>query len=218
LKRVPTKIRDSRLPNLSKVRQPVTTNDLKTDKNHKVIKSIALSGINMSKRNDKDMSEDSDEERERQKKQHKDLKKPRKSSNSWPVKRGDIDPVAFSHQIELAFAAIKNRQSSKPLNPEEVQNHLNAIGATVSNRGAFRRLKKNSSKVPPPKGPEVQESVAPEGQTPEGTTNHGTGRVLKVRSKRKRSEVKSEPDSESSKNTKETIEKVKNLRNRGINR
>ena len=116
------------------------------------------------------------------------------------MKRGDIDPVTFSHQIELAFTAIKNRQSNKPLKPEEVQKHLNAIGASVSNKGAPRRPKKNSSKVLPSAGPEVQESVAPEGQVPEGTTNHGTGRVPKIRNKRKRSEikVKSEPDSDSS--------------------
>ena len=75
LKRDPNKIRDSWLPNLSKVRQPVKTNDLKADKNHKVLKGVALSGINMGKPNDKDMSENSDEERERQKNQHKNLNK-----------------------------------------------------------------------------------------------------------------------------------------------
>ena len=104
------------------------TNDLKVDKNHKVLKRAALSGNNMGRRNDKDMSENSDEERESRKNQHKDLNKKCKSSKSWQVKRGDIDPIAFSHQIELAFTAIKNRQSNKPLKPEEVQKHLNAIG------------------------------------------------------------------------------------------
>ena len=130
------------------------------------------------------------------------------------MKRGDIDPVAFSHQIELAFTAIKNRQSNKPLKPEEVQKHLNAIGASVSNKRAPRRPKKNSSKVLPSAGPEVRESVALEGQVPEGTTNHDTGRVLKVRNKRKRSEVKvkSEPDSESSESLK--IPKKRSKRSR----
>ena len=112
--------------------------------------------------------------------------------------------MAFSHEIELAFTSIKNRQSNKPLTPEEVQKHLNAISASVSNKGALRRPKKNSSKVQPSAGPEGQESVAPEGQVPEGTTNHGTRKAVKVRNKRKRSEVKvkSKPESESSESRK----------------
>ena len=168
-KRDPNKIKESRLPNLSKVRQPMKTNDLKVDKIHKDLKRAALSGNKIWRRNDKDMSENSNEERERRKNQPKNLKQKSKSSKSWQVKRGDIDPVAFSHQIELAFTAIKNRQSNKPLKPEEVQKHLNAIGASVSNKRAPRRPKKNSSKVLPSAGPEVRESVALEGQVPEGS-------------------------------------------------
>ena len=146
------------------------------------------------------MSENSDEERERLKNQHKCLRTKSKSSKSWPVKRGDIDPAAFSNQIELTFAALKKQPIDTPLKPEEVQKHLNAIVATVSKRGASKRQKKTSSNILPSADPEGHESVAPEDQEPEGTTNHGTRKVLKVRSKRKRSEVKikSEPDSESS--------------------
>ena len=145
------------------------TNDLKVDKIHKDLKRAALSGNKIWRRNDKDMSENSNEERERRKNQPKNLKQKPKSSKSWQVKRGDIDPVAFSHQIELAFTAIKNQQSNKPLKPEEVQKHLNAIGASVRNKRAPRRPKKNSSKVLPSAGPEVRESVALEGQVPEGS-------------------------------------------------
>ena len=61
--RAPNKIKESRLLNLSKVRQPLKTNNLKVDINHKVLKCEALSGNKMSRRNDKDMSENSDEER-----------------------------------------------------------------------------------------------------------------------------------------------------------
>ena len=64
-KRDPNKIKESRLLNLSKVRQPVKANDIKVDKIHKVLKRAALSGNKMGRRNDKDMSENSDEERER---------------------------------------------------------------------------------------------------------------------------------------------------------
>ena len=158
----------------------------------------------MSRRNDKDMSENSHEERERRKKQPKDLKKRSKNTKSRKVKRWDVDPVAFSHEIELAFTSIKNRESNKPLAREEVQKHMNAINASVSNKGAHWRPKKNSSKVQILAGPEGQESVAPAGQVPEGTTNHSTRKAVRVRNKRKRSEVKVklEPESESSESRK----------------
>ena len=184
-----TQPRPSRPLNPSKVRQPSKTNDLRVDKNHKALKRAALSGNNM--------SENSDEEREKLKDQHKCLRTVSKSSSRWPVNRGHIDPVAFSNQIKLTFAALKKRPSNLPLKPEEVQKHLNAIGATASKRGTSKRQKKNSSKVLPSADQECHESVAPEDQEPEGTTNHGT---RKTRRKRKRSEVriKSEPDSESS--------------------
>ena len=198
--RDPHKINQSRLLKPSKVRKLKTVTGPKVSKSRKCLKRLALSGNKMSRRNDKDMSENSDEERERRKNQPKNLKQKPKSSKSWQVKRGDIDPVAFSHQIELAFTAIKNRQSNKPLKPEEVQKHLNAIGVSVRNKRAPRRPKKNSSKALPSAGPEVRESVVPKGKAPEGTTNHGTGRAPKIQNKRKRSEikVKSEPDSDSS--------------------
>jgi len=146
--------RVSRLLNPSKVRQPAKTNDLKVDKNHKVLKRAALSGNNM--------SENSDEEREKLKDQHKCLRTVSKSSSRWPVNRGHIDPVAFSNQIKLTFAALKKRPSNLPLKPEEVQKHLNAIGATASKRGTSKRQKKNSSKVLPSADQECHESVAPE--------------------------------------------------------
>ena len=112
--------------------------------------------------------------------------------------------MAFSHEIKLAFTSIKNQQSNKPLTREEVQKHMNAINASVSDKGAHGRPKKYSSKVQPLAGPEGQESVALAGQVPKGTTNHGTRKAVKVRNKRKRSEVKvkSEPDSESSESRK----------------
>ena len=188
--RVPNKINESRLLNLSKVRQQLKTSNLKVDKNHKVLKRAALSGNKMSGRNDKNTSEKSDKERKRRKKQPKDLKKKSKNSKSRQAKRWDVDPEAFRQEIELAFTSIKNRKSNKPLSPEEVQKHLNAISATVSNKGAHGRPKKNSSKAQPSAGPEKRESAVPEGKAPEGTTNHGTGRAPKLWNKRKRSEIK----------------------------
>ena len=70
----------------------------------------------------------------------------------------------------------------------------------MSNLGALRRLKKNSSKTQPSTGKGVRKSVEPEGNGPESTTKHGTGRATKLRNKRKRSDikVKSEPESDSS--------------------
>ena len=104
----------------------------------------------MNTKDGNDMSEKSDEERERRKKQPKDLKKRSKNTKSKKAKLSklwDVDPAPFSHEIEMAFTSIKNRKSKKPLSPEEIQKHLNAISASVSNKGALRRPKKNSSKA-----------------------------------------------------------------------
>ena len=150
LNRAPNKTIESRLPNQDKVRQQLTTDNLKIDKQRKVLNRAALSGTKMNTKDGNDMSEKSDEERERRKKQPKDLKKRSKNTKSKKAKLSklwDVDPAPFSHEIEMAFTSIKNRKSKKPLSPEEIQKHLNAISASVSNKGALRRPKKNSSKA-----------------------------------------------------------------------
>ena len=148
--RVPNKTKESRLLNQGKVRQKLITDNLKVDKNCKVLNRAALPGTKMNTKDGNDMSEKSDEERERRKKQPKDLKKRSKNTKSKKAKLSklwDVDPAPFSHEIEMAFTSIKNRKSKKPLSPEEIQKHLNAISASVSNKGALRRPKKNSSKA-----------------------------------------------------------------------
>ena len=173
--RDPNKIK-GRLPKSSKVRQQLKANDLKIQVNHRVVKREALSGHNMSRRNEK--SENSDEERERNKKQHKDLKK--RSKNSGEAKLWDVDPVAFSREIEQAFTSIKNRESNKPLSREEALKHMEAINASISDNRTRRRPKKKSSKVPEMAKPEGQEN-----RVPEGTAGNGTRKTVRARNKRK---------------------------------
>ena len=145
------------------------------------------------------MPDKSDDEKERHQKQSKDPKKKPKSTKSKKAKLSKLWD-SNGHEVEMAYNSIKNRKSKKPLSPKEIRKHLDAISASVSELGALRRQKKNSSKVQPASGKGVRESMEPEGNVPEGTTNRGTKRATKLRNKRKRSDikVKSEPESDSS--------------------
>ena len=206
-----------------KIRSPIRSYTLRynytTPPGHKISRTLVPTrarvgqlpylGLTMRKQGEKDESE---EERQKARKQSKNTKQRKKSSKPWPVRRGYIDPEAFRKQIELVNASINNRQSDKPLDPKEVQNHLHAIGATVSKGGVSTSgQKKNPSKVPPPKGHGVQDSTAPEGRTPTGPTKHRTRGNLIAQNKRKRNEitVKTEPDSESSESQKQPKKKSK---------
>ena len=201
--RVPNKTIESRLPNLDKVRQPLTTDSLKINKKRKVLNREALSGTKMNPKDGNDMPEKDDEERERRKKPPKVHKKESKKTNSKKAKLTklwNIDPEAFRHELEMACSSLKNRKSKKPLSEKEIKIHLDTISESVRNLAAHRRKKKNSSKTQTPTGKEVRESMEPKGTAPKGTANRGTEGATKPRNKRKRSEikVKSEPESDSS--------------------
>jgi hypothetical protein len=138
----------------------------------------------MRKQNEKTQSDESGEERQKTRRQSKNTKQRKKSSKTWPVKQVDIDPVAFAKQIELINASINKRKSEKPLHPKDVQNHLNAISATVSKRELSSiGLRTNLPKVASSKGQRVPENMGPEVQAPGGTANNRTGRNLITRNK-----------------------------------
>ena len=148
--RVPNKTIESRLPNQDKVRQQLTTDNLKIDKQRKVLNRAALSGTKMNMKDGNDRPEKNGEERERRKKPPKEHKKESKKTDSKKAKLTklwDIDPEAFGHEIEMAYSSLKNRKSKKPLSAKEIKTHLDAISASVRNLGAHRRQKKNSSKT-----------------------------------------------------------------------
>ena len=181
-KRDSYKVDPSRLLKTSKVRKVTKIIDPEVIKTHRYLKRAALSGNNMGKINrnrqtGEDKPEDSDEEKHKLKKQHKDLRVKSKSSKSRQAKKVDIDPEEFKRQIEAAFNTIKKRDSSKPLEQEEIRKHLAAIGASVSDRSIPKNLKKNANtrKTPQTGARRAPETGGPEDGEPEGTDNRGTG-------------------------------------------
>ena len=228
--------RPSWLLSKDKVRKLTNVLYLKTKNTVRHIRSLkrkVLTGTSMGKVSKKpgdgDEKSNENEGEKPQEKGHKDLRKRVKKSKPKSAKQDVVNPYNLKEQIAGVIKTIDKRSSSKTLEDEEVRKHMEAIQASVNKSSGPRRSprKQKKSQIAAPVSPQKTAPRVPDNAVPKTPERIDTSDVSRVPgtsffkftsspsknrgelAKRKRGDIKTETDSDSSEPRKRLTKKAK---------